>query len=133
MDSHIKVLSVTSDYAIDQVFLNGRVQQGGIYFNDCLTFVNVNVLAATHLQVNFALVDENGAIKRTPMPYDTHDRAEPGAKHVACRDHAYANGARGWWLVGWVNVIDYADGTTWHAPTGAALQSAIFEALPKAP
>ena len=130
-DSRFRVSDVTSPWASDPTFFNGRTQQGPIYFNDCLTLRNEGSNDVTHVQVMFAPVDLAGNIKRTPMPFDTSRRILPGATITICRDHAYANGARGWWLVGWVNVVDYADGTTWHAPTGAKLREAIVNAIPQ--
>ena len=85
----------------------------------------------THVHVMFAPVDLSGNIKGAPMTSDTSRRILPGATIAICRDHAYANGVRGWWLVGWVNVVDYADSTTWHAPAGDAVHDAILEPLPR--
>ena len=103
-----------------------------MYFNDCLTLRNEGSIDVTHVQVMFAPVDLSGNIKRSPMPFDSSRRIRPGATVTVCRDHAYANGVRGWWLVGWVNVVDFADATTWHAPTGAQLRDAIVNAIPQA-
>src|ERR1700685_1492983 len=116
-ESRMRISDVASQWASDPTFLNGRVQQGPMYFNDCLTFINGGMFAATHVQIAFAPVDLNGSIKRPIMPLDIWSRAEPGARRSVCRDHAYANGAKGWWLVGWVSAVDFAGGSSWRAPT----------------
>jgi hypothetical protein len=132
-ESRMRISDVVSQWANDPTFLNGRVQQGPIYFNDCLTLVNAANVVAVRVQVAFAPVGVDGSIKRPVMPFDLWTRLEPGARRSVCRDHAYANGAKGWWLVGWVSAVDFADGSSWRAPTGTALQAAIVEALGKSP
>ncbi len=132
--SHIELISVTSDVASDQMFLNGRVQQGPLYFNDCLTWVDRADVAVTHAQFIYATVTTEGEIKHKPLPLDIHYRAQPGEKRDDrnnCRDHAYANGADGLWLVAWVNEVDFADGTSWRAAPIDQMQSYIIEALPR--
>ena len=128
-DSHIEIVSVISNWASDPDYVNNR--QGPIYFHDCLTLTNEGSIDVTHVQVMFAPVDLSGNIKRPPMPHDSSSRIRPGAKLDVCRDHAYANGVRGWWLVGWVNVVTFADSTVWHAPDDAQLRDAIVSAIPQ--
>lgn len=130
-ESRIRVSDVVTPWQSDPTFFDGRVQQGPMYYNDCLTLRNEGSIDVTHVQVMFAPVDLAGNIKRAPMPFDSSSRISPGSTRTVCRDHAYANGARGWWLVGWVNVVNYDDGTTWHAPPVDALHEAILESLPR--
>lgn len=130
-NSKIELLSVRSDWTSDFDYTAGR--PGPIYFNDCVAFMNRAPVAATHIQFVFAAVDNGGIMRRPPLPLDIHYRANSGAKYTEnanCRNYGYANGDRGLWLVGWVNRVDFADGTSWTAPTGDALTEAIRDALP---
>jgi hypothetical protein len=129
--SKIEILSVRSTWASD--FDYARQMQGPIYFNDCVVFENTSSTTATHIQFVFALVNSAGELKTPALPLDVAYSAEPNTREdrrANCRDHAYANGADGRWLVGWVNRVDFADGTSWAAPTGAGLAAAIGKALP---
>lgn len=131
----IELVSVTSTWATDQVFMNGRIQQGPIYFNDCLTWINRADVDVTHVQFIYATVTPTGEVKHKPLPLDVRYRAHPGEKrddHSNCRSYGYANGADGLWLVAWVNEVDFADGTSWHAPPQEKMQPYILNALPKA-
>jgi hypothetical protein len=134
--SRIELISVTSDWTSDPEFFDGRTQQGPIYFRDCLSFVDRAAVAVTHIQFMYAAVDAEGAIRRPPLALDIHYRAEPGQVRndfSNCRDYAYGTGDRGLWLVAWVNVVDFADGTSWHAPPSDQLHATIEEALPHEP
>ena len=132
--SRIELLTVTSDWASDPMFLNGRVQQGPIYFNDCVTWVDRDDVV-THVQFLFAAVTPEGEIKHKPLPLDARHRATAGEKpeRANCRTWGYANGADGLWLVAWPNVVDFADGTHWQAPPIEQMSPYILDALPRAP
>ena len=110
--------------------------EGPIYFNDCATFEDTGAVGVTHIQVMFAPVGGAGTPRQAPMPVDVRYKAHPtapGSTLAACRDHAYANGAGGLWLAAWVSEVDFADGTSWHAPSGAPLYAAISAAIPLKP
>lgn len=89
-------------------------------------------VAVTHVQIVFAAVDELGIVRRPPLPLDVHVRMNPGdrSSQGGCREHGYANGDRGLWLVAWVNRVDVVSGGSWIAPTGEPLTAAIQGALP---
>lgn len=129
--SPIQLLTVRADWRTDFDFASRT--QGPVYFNDCVTFVNNANVAATHIQFIFAAVDTAGDVKTPLLPLDVRYVAKVGALQNAaknCRDHAYGNGYRGFWLVAWVNEIDFADGTSWHAPQAVDLMNNIRAALP---
>jgi hypothetical protein len=129
--SPITVAAVRSTWATDYDYALNR--QGPVYFNDCAQWVNENSVDAMHVQLMFALVDSNGALKSAALPLDVHIDAKPGVAQGAsssCRDHAYANGTQHLWLVAWVSRADFADGASWIAPTGSALTEDIRAALP---
>ncbi len=132
--SHIEIAAVSSDWASDYDVINRR--QGPVYYNDCLTWVDRGDVAVMHVQFVFATVTTEGEIKHELLPLDVHHKAVPGEKRgdiSNCRDHAYANGADGLWLIAWPNVVDFADGTHWQAPPIEQMTPYILDALPKAP
>lgn len=130
--SNIEVLAVRSTWATDYDY--ARQMQGPVYFNDCVVFENRAPIAATHVQFIFALVDSSGELKTSPLPLDVRYSSEPDKREdqaANCRDHAYANGADGYWLAAWVNRVDFADGSSWNAPAGDELRAAIRAAFPR--
>lgn len=107
--------------------------QGPIYFNDCVEFRNQSNKPIRAFQVVFASVYPDGRAKGAPTPLDIRTTVAPGQSVTSlnCRDHAYANGAGGRWLVGWVNSVTYVDGTVWH--TAPAVEGSVDNgALPPA-
>ena len=128
--SRVTVLTVRSTWASDYDY--GLRRQGPIYFNDCAQWVNDNSIDAVHVQLMFALVNAGGVLKSAVLPLDVRTDAKPGVIQNganSCRDHAYANGTQHFWLVAWINRVDFADGTSWTAPTGDALTAAIRASL----
>jgi hypothetical protein len=128
--SRVELLSVTSNIASDFDYANNR--QGPIYFNDCLAWVDRADVAVTHVQFIYTIVNTSGEVKYPPLPLDIHYKAWPGEKRDDrdnCRDHGYANGADGRWLVAWANIVDFADGTSWHAPPLDQMTPYILAAL----
>lgn len=91
--------------------------QGPMYFNDCVEFRNQSNKPVRSFQVIFASIYPDGHSNGSAMPLDIHTTVAPGQKITGlnCRDHAYANGAGGRWLVGWVSSVRFIDGSSWHA------------------
>src|SRR5215472_4807066 len=84
--SHVEVTAVTSDWTTDQMFLNGRVQQGPIHFNDCLSFTTHGDPQVTHVQFIFAAVSPTGDVKEKPLPVDVRIKVgETRPATGACR------------------------------------------------
>ena len=128
--SEIEIASVSSDWASDYDVINRR--QGPIYYNDCITWIDRDD-TVTHVQFVFATVTTEGVIKHELLPLDAHHRAVAGEKpeRANCRDHAYANGADGLWLVAWPSEVDFAGGTHWQAPPIDQMTPYILQALPR--
>lgn len=137
--SRIELTDVYSFWTTDSGF---GAAQTGIYYDDCVAFTNTADIPATHVQVMFASVDARGDTSDAALPLDIGVLAKPNVLQNSnvCRDHAYAQGAKGRWLVGWVNEVTYQDGTTWHAQpvvagkavptTSAVLLSNVVTRLP---
>lgn len=106
--------------------------QGPIYFNDCVAFTNRSAFGVAHVQIVFAAVNSAGAPERPLMPLDIRYKAKPlypQQKGAGCRLHAYGNGVGGLRLVAWVSVVDFANGTSWHAPPMAQIIPRIVNAI----
>ncbi|HET9097540.1 MAG TPA: hypothetical protein VFN37_12820 [Candidatus Baltobacteraceae bacterium] len=130
-DSKIQLLYVRSDWTSNYDVINHR--QSPISFNDCVAFVSQAGVAVTHIRFLFAAVDGEGHIRRPPLSLDVRYTIEPGSKHderANCREHGYANGDRGLWLVAWVSRVDFADGTTWTAPALNRLSTTVEATSP---
>lgn len=86
--SRLALVSVTSPWSQDIDYPAGR--PGGIYYNDCVTFINKANVATTHVQFIFAAVDDNGVAKRPLLPLDVSFSVAPGTQNNqgACRQHA---------------------------------------------
>lgn len=133
-DSHIEIVSVSSNWASDPDYVNNR--QGPIYFIDCLRWINRAGSDVSHVQFMYAAVTPDGVVRYKPLSHDVHylaKRNESRSDASNCIRHGYGNGINGLWLAAWVNEVDFADGTAWRAPTGSDLQAAIVDALPKDP
>lgn len=130
-ESRIEILTVSDNLASD--FDYAMHMQGAIYFNDCLNYINHGRVATKRIQFMFATVSNDGYLKGNPLPLDIRVSALPGILQGAvCRDHAYANGYGGLWLVAWVNVVEFADGTSWQAPPANQMADQIKSSLPRA-
>lgn len=129
--SNIELLEVRSTWASD--FDYALHMQGPIYFNDCVAFRNTGRIPTTHVQFMFAGVDQAGSLKTPTLSLDVKysvKQNESRGLRDTCRNHPIGNGERGLWLVAWVNRVDFANGTSWMAPTGDVLVEAIRSALP---
>jgi hypothetical protein len=80
----------------------------------------------------FGAVDRDGTPKRPNLLLDVHETLKSGQSSSVesnCRSRGYANGDRGLWLVGWVSEVDFADGTSWHAPPENEVLAQITSAV----
>lgn len=130
-DSHVDLTYVRSDWTSQyDAMTHGP---GPISFNDCAAVVNRANVPIAHIQLIFAAVDEHGLAQRPALPVDIRFKTASsavGSTNTGCRRYGYANGDQGLWLIAWVNRVDFADGTSWSAPSGEELNAAILEALP---
>ena len=115
--SPLQLERVASKWILELDYARSRPQQ--ITNSDCATFVNHSGSSVTHVQIMFSAVDGEGIPKRRSLSFDMRETVKPGqssSDFARCLSDGYANGDRGLWLVAWVNEVDFADGTSWHAP-----------------
>jgi hypothetical protein len=118
----LKVERVAAKFSIDRrMFPEFR-------YEDCIQFFNGAPSAVRHVQAAFTLVDADGSIRRPVMPVDDGDIVAAwvsSGQYGACRFDAYEDGDAGLRLVGWINRVDFDDGSSWNAPTQDHLEAAI--------
>ncbi|MDB5094984.1 MAG: hypothetical protein JWO85_3085 [Candidatus Eremiobacteraeota bacterium] len=122
---------VASKWVVEFDYARNRPTE--IVYQDCIVLVNRSSSATiTRTQVVFGAVDPDGKPKRPNLPLDVRETIKPGGSlsgASGCRSRGYANGDRGLWLVGWVEEVDFADGTSWHAPPENEVLAQITSAL----
>ncbi len=129
--SNVEVLLVQSEPLSDYDVIDQR--QGATYYSDCLTYLNRGDVAIKRVQFSFALISGDGQIQGRTLPVDVVYKVAPKDLRTvrgACRKYAYANGERGFKLVAWADAVDFADGTSWRAPTtGSEMTNMIRQAV----
>jgi hypothetical protein len=115
--SPLQIDRAASRWVVGFDYAKGRADS--VTYEDCATFVNRSTSTVTHAQVIFAAADGDGNLRRRSLPFDVRYTLKPGEaspKFIRCLPNGYGNGERGLWLIAWVNEVDFADGTSWHAP-----------------
>lgn len=127
--SRIEIQAVGAEDESDYDVINRR--QGPIYYHDCLSFVTTGAVGITRIQFMFALVNGRGEIKWPGLPVDQRYKAAAASSGVrgVCRKYAYGNRQYGLQLVAWSNIVEFADGTSWHAPPADRMKPYILAAL----
>lgn len=128
--SPLHIDQVASNLAVIVDHAKGRAEY--LRFEDCVSLVNRSPSTVTHEQVVFAAVDRDGTVKGPKLPFDLRETLKPGEsspRFHRCRSDGYGNGENGLWLVAWVNKVDFADGTSWHAPPEKDVLASIASAV----
>jgi hypothetical protein len=116
--SPLQVESVASKWIVEFDYARGRPSE--IVPQDCVVLVNRSTeVPITYARVVFAAVDTAGVPKRPSLTLAVRGPIKPGQSsplEYTCLSRGYVNGDRGFWLAGWVDQVDFADGTSWHAP-----------------